>query len=152
MIYDHIDRIAQYRFGQAAAKAFEFLKTLTPDTPDATCEIAGRDVYVMVQSYDTESDPPPILEAHRKYIDIQYCIAGAEYIAVAPLDESTVKTPYDEAKDVAFYYAQKMMTLCAMAPGRFVLLFPTDEHFAKYAAEAPCRIKKAVVKLRADLF
>lgn len=151
MIHDHIDRIDLYRFGQAAAKAFEFLKTLTPDTPDATCEIIGRDVYAMVQSYDTEADPPPILEAHRKYIDIQYCIAGAEYIAVAPLDESTVKTPYDEAKDVAFYHAQKMMSLCAMTPGRFVLLFPTDEHFAKYAAEAPCRIKKAVVKLRADL-
>ena len=152
MIYDHIDNIGLYRFGAAAMKAFEFLKTLTPDTPEETFELDGRDVYVMVQSYDTEAEPSPILEAHRKYIDIQYCIAGAEYIAVAPLDESTVKTPYDEEKDVAFYYAQKMMTLCAMTPGRFVLLFPSDEHFAKYAAEAPCRIKKAVVKLRADLF
>ena len=152
MNYDHIDRIAQYRFGQAAAQAFDFLKTLTPDTPDATYEIVGRDVYAMVQSYDTEAEPSPILEAHRKFIDIQYCIAGAEYIAVAPLDESTIKTPYDAEKDVAFYYAQKMMTLCAMTPGRFVLLFPTDEHFAKFAAEAPCRIKKAVIKLRADLF
>jgi YhcH/YjgK/YiaL family protein len=152
MIYDHIDRVGLYRFGQAAQQAFEFLKTLTPDTPDATCEIIGRDVYAMVQSYDTEAEPLPILEAHRKYIDIQYCIAGAEYIAVAPLDESTVKTPYDESKDVAFYYAQKMSSLCAMAPGRFVLLFPADEHFAKLAAEAPCRIKKAVVKLRADFF
>ena len=152
MIYDHIDRIAQYRFGQAAAQAFDFLKKLTPDTPDATYEIVGRDVYAMVQSYETEAEPSPILEAHRKFIDIQYCIAGAEYIAVAPLDESTIKTPYDDAKDVAFYYAQKMMTLCAMTPGRFVLLLPTDEHFAKFAAEAPCRIKKAVVKLRADLY
>ena len=152
MIYDHIDRIGLYRFSAAAMKAFEFLKTLTPDTPEETFELDGRDVYVMVQSYDTEAEPLPILEAHRKYIDIQYCIAGAEYIAVAPLDESTIRTPYDGGKDVAFYYAQKMMTLCAMAPGRFVLLFPSDEHFAKYAAETPCRIKKAVVKLRADLF
>ena len=152
MIYDHIDRIGLYRFSPATMKAFEFLKTLTPDSPDATLELIGRDVYVMVQSYDTEAEPSPILEAHRKYIDIQYCIAGAEYIAVAPLDETTIKTPYDEEKDVAFYYAQKMMTLSAMTPGRFVLLFPTDEHFAKMAAEAPCRIKKAVVKLRADLF
>ena len=152
MIYDHIDKIGLYRFGAATMKAFEFLKTLTPDSPDATHELMGRDLYVMVQSYDTEADPPPILEAHRKYIDIQYCIAGAEYIAVAPLDESTVKTPYDAEKDVAFYHAQKMMTLCAMTPGRFVLLFPPDEHFAKFAAKAPCRIKKAVVKLRADLF
>ena len=152
MIYDHIDNIGLYRFSAATMKAFEFLKTLTPDTPEETFELMGRNVYVMVQSYETEAEPSPILEAHRKYIDIQYCIAGAEYIAVAPLDESTVKTPYDEAKDVAFYYAQKMMTLCAMTPGRFVLLFPTDEHFAKMAAEAPCRIKKAVVKLRADLF
>ena len=152
MIYDHIDRIGLYRFSPATMKAFEFLKTLTPDSPDATHELIGRDVYVMVQSYDTEAEPSPILEAHRKYIDIQYCIAGAEYIAVAPLDETTIKTPYDAEKDVAFYYAQKMMTLSAMTPGRFVLLFPTDEHFAKMAAEAPCRIKKAVVKLRADLF
>ena len=152
MIHDHIDRIGLYRFGQAAAKAFEFLKTLAPDTPDATYEIVGRDVYAMVQSYETEAEPSPILEAHRKFIDIQYCIAGAEYIAAAPLDESTLKTPYDGEKDVAFYHAQKMMSLCAMTPGRFVLLFPTDEHFAKMAAEAPCRIKKAVVKLRADLF
>ena len=152
MIYDHIDRIGLYRFSPATMKAFEFLKTLTPDSPDATHELIGRDVYVMVQSYDTEAEPSPILEAHRKYIDIQYCIAGAEYIAVAPLDETTIKTPYDAEKDVAFYYAQKMMTLSAMTPGRFVLLFPTDEHFAKFAAEAPCRIRKAVVKLRADLF
>ena len=152
MIYDHIDNIGLYRYGAAAMKAFEFLKTLTPDSPDATHELIGRDVYVMVQSYETEAEPSPILEAHRKYIDIQYCIAGAEYIAVAPLDESTIKTPYDAEKDVAFYYAQKMMTLCAMTPGRFVLLFPTDEHFAKFAAEVSCRIKKAVVKLRADLF
>ena len=152
MIYDHIDRIGLYRFGQAAQQSFEFLKTLTPDTPDATYEIIGRDVYVMVQSYETEAEPSPILEAHRKYIDIQYCIANTEYIAVAPLDESTVKTPYDAEKDVAFYHAQKMMTLSAMTPGRFVLLFPSDEHFAKWAAEAPSRVKKAVVKLRADLF
>jgi len=152
MIYDHINNIALYRFGTATMRAFEFLKTLTPDMPDATHELMGRDLYVMVQSYETESEPSPILEAHRKYIDIQYCIAGAEYIAAAPLDESTIKTPYDEAKDVAFYHAQKMMTLSAMTPGRFVLLFPTDEHFAKWAAEAPSRVKKAVVKLRADLF
>ena len=152
MIYDHIDNIGLYRFSEATLKAFEFLKTLTPDSPDATHELIGRDVYVMVQSYETESEPSPILEAHRKYIDIQYCIAGAEYIAVAPLDESTIKTPYDGEKDVAFYHAQKMMTLSAMTPGRFVLLFPTDEHFAKWAAEAPSRVKKAVVKLRTDLF
>ena len=152
MIYDLINNIALYRFSAATLKAFEFLKTLTPDTPEETFELMGRDLYVMVQSYETESEPSPILEAHRKYIDIQYCIAGAEYIAVAPLDESTIRTPYDDAKDVAFYHAQKMMTLSAMTPGRFVLLFPTDEHFAKWAAEAPCRVKKAVVKLRADLF
>ena len=152
MIYDHIDQIAPYRFGEATMKAFDFLKTLTPDTPEETFELMGRDLYVMVQSYETESEPSPILEAHRNYIDIQYCIAGAEYIAAAPLDESTIKTPYDDAKDVAFYHAQKMMTLSAMTPGRFVLLFPTDEHFAKWAAEAPSRVKKAVVKLRADLF
>ena len=152
MIYDHINNIALYRFGEATLKAFEFLKTLTPDTPEETFELMGRDLYVMVQSYETESEPSPILEAHRKYIDIQYCIAGAEYIAVAPLDESTIKTHYDDAKDVAFYHAQKMMTLSAMTPGRFVLLFPSDEHFAKWAAEAPSRVKKAVVKLRVDLF
>ena len=152
MIYDLINNIALYRFSEATLKAFEFLKTLTPDTPEETFELMGRDLYVMVQSYETESEPSPILEAHRKHIDIQYCIAGAEYIAVAPLDESTIRTPYDDAKDVAFYHAQKMMTLSAMTPGRFVLLFPTDEHFAKWAAEAPSRVKKAVVKLRADLF
>ena len=48
MIYDHIDRIAQYRFGTATMRAFEFLKTLTPDTPEETFELMGRDLYVMV--------------------------------------------------------------------------------------------------------
>ena len=50
MIYDHIDRIGLYRFGAAAMKACDFLKTLTPDTPEETFELDGRDVYVMVQS------------------------------------------------------------------------------------------------------
>ena len=81
MIYDHIDRIGLYRFGAAAMKAFDFLMTLTPDTPEETFELAGRDLYVMVQSYDTEAEPSPILEAHRKYIDIQYCIGMMMFAA-----------------------------------------------------------------------
>ena len=48
MIYDHIDNIGLYRFGAATMKAFDFLKTLTPDSPDATHELIGRDLYVMV--------------------------------------------------------------------------------------------------------
>ena len=71
MIYDHINNIGLYRFSEATLKAFEFLKTLTPDTPEETFELMGRDLYVMVQSYETEAEPSPILEAHRKYIDIQ---------------------------------------------------------------------------------
>lgn len=42
-------------------------------------------------------------EAHENYTDIQYMIKGTELMSYAPIDQLTVKTPYNPDKDVIFY-------------------------------------------------
>ena len=74
----------------------------------ATCtpgkyEIDGKDVYASVVEYTTIPWEEAKFEAHENYTDIQYMIKGTELMSYAPIDQLTVKTPYNPDKDVIFY-------------------------------------------------
>ena len=154
MIFDDIRNWDACRFSPAVAKAFAFLDSLPVSAEEKTYEIQGRDIYAMVQSYETIVESAEKLEAHRRYVDIQYCLEGEEIILVAPEKAFPVLTPYSETQDVAFYDAkdERFVSRLVMTPGRFAVLFPQDAHFAKRAANAPCRVRKVVVKIDCVLF
>ncbi|HSV26374.1 MAG TPA: YhcH/YjgK/YiaL family protein, partial [Sedimentisphaerales bacterium] len=73
------------------------------ERPDGTYEAEGREIYYIVQRYVTRPFAEGRLEAHRKYIDIQFIAAGEEVFGYAPLATLREKTGYDDEKDVAFY-------------------------------------------------
>ena len=54
---------------------------------------------------ESETKPPECLpfEAHRRYIDIQFVVAGQEAIRFAPASAMKTTEPYDAAKDVEFF-------------------------------------------------
>jgi biofilm protein TabA len=84
------------------------------------------------------------LEVHRKYLDIQLTIDGAEEIGWAPL--SSCRQPadsFDEAKDIGFFDSRPD-TWLSVPPGRFAIFFPTDAH-APLAGRG--LLKKAIVKV-----
>lgn len=84
------------------------------------------------------------LEAHRRYIDIQYVIGGKDTVGWkhAP-DCSRVDQPYDDGKDVEFYHDRPVLWTPVM-PGMFTIFFPEDAH-APMVGEGI--IHKAIVKV-----
>ena len=85
------------------------------------------------------------LEAHRRYIDLQYCCAGGERLAWAHVQELEPLGEYDPEKDLVLL--QGPCTTVSAKPGNFCILFPSDGHKACCHNEFPKHYKKVVVKI-----
>lgn len=85
-------------------------------------------------------------ESHRKYIDLQYVIAGKVKLGVSPISASTVTNPYNESKDAANYTAEGKYYIAA--PGELFLFFPTDVHRPDIKVDGYDTLKKLVIKIR----
>lgn len=88
----------------------------------------GDGVVVKCQSPALLPREKSRLEAHRRFIDIQVPVKGAEIMGWAPVD--SLKHPlvaYDEATDVEFY-GDTSTSLLHVHPGQMAVFFPEDAH------------------------
>jgi len=148
MILDTLPQWRRYAsLNPRFAKAFAFLEQVTPAVADGRHEIDGDAVFALVQRYDTR----PVAgqpEAHRRYIDIQFIVAGREVIQWAPLASlSEVTKPYDDAKDAGFFTPGGAMVPVRVAAGQFAILLPDDAHAPCCAWAEPEPVVKVVVKV-----
>lgn len=153
MIVDQLANYKAYNPSPAWEKAFAFLSKLDESSPEGAFEIQGKDIFCRVMSYETCVPWECVLESHRRYVDIQAVLDGAESIDWYPTKILTIKDPYDNEKDVEFY---NRMTdswgRIDLSPGVFAVFFPQDAHMPKLmVGEFSKTIKKAVIKIRADL-
>ena len=108
-------------------------------------EIDGDELFAIVSACEGKGRSGARLEAHRNYIDVQYCLSGKDVIGFRPLAQcTTAAAAYDEAGDVIFFEdpAREWISIEGSACAVF---FPDDAH-APLAGEGPC--KKIVVKIR----
>jgi YhcH/YjgK/YiaL family protein len=133
-------------------KAFNFLDQLNDDAEVGRKEIDGDDVYALVQRYTTKPLQEGKFEAHRKYIDVQYLLAGTESIIWAPLPSlQNVLMPYDESGDAVLFGLVPGAPHIDLNVGQFAILFPADGHIPGRICGAPCEVLKVVVKVRVDI-
>lgn len=132
--------------------ALEFLHSCNADIPDGKVELDGRNVYAIIQSYNTKDEADsPRFEAHRKYIDIQFLLAGRELMGWAPLESLTITEPYDSDKDILFGTAPKSSSaFTSFTAGQAIMLSPADAHAPGLTSSNPCDVKKVVVKIPAN--
>jgi len=153
MISDSIQNSGRYRFGTAWDAAFDFLKTLTRDSATGKTMIKSEHLFAGVDVYNTKSRDTAKLETHRKYVDIQVLLSGAEIIEVYPRSELIVNEPYIPEKDAEFYHipaesASKML----LTPGRFLVFFPDDAHMpCLNSGNMSQSVKKVVIKVAVEL-
>ena len=112
-------------------------------------EIDGSQVYALVQSYQSRPDTEnPRFEAHRRYIDIQYVLSGAELLGWAPLERLTAATEYNAERDVLHGVVPAAeRTFVHLGAGQGAILFPSDAHAPGLAAGTPEPVVKIVVKV-----
>ncbi len=151
MIVDHIDNWNKYSLGEAWEKAFAFLENLSADAEEKEYPIDGDEIFARVMSYATkeDADPNAVLEAHRKYADVQMALVESERIAVYPTHLLSTKGGFLVERDVEFFEYQEPARLqLSMYPGTFALLLPQDAHMPGLFTETKgAEVKKVVVKI-----
>jgi biofilm protein TabA len=147
MILDTLNRHVAYQsLGPNLVRGLTWLADFSPEMPDGRYDIAGQDVFALVQSYDTVVPAERKYESHRHYIDIQYVAAGTEVIFYVPTDRLSPVIDYDTVKDYQLYEDPSAATPLHLTAGSFAIFYPHDGHKPGCVNGAISRIKKVVIK------
>lgn len=127
------------------ARGFEFLQSAKLlELADGRHELDGLNLFAIVAHDQGRSREGAFLEAHRKYIDIQYVVSGDEVIGWQPMGScQSVKQAYDAETDLAFFW-DRPESWFAVSAGSFAVFFPEDAH-APLAGNGP--VHKIVLKV-----
>ena len=149
MIVDKMENAHLYSGVSARmARGFELLKdSQLPEKADGRYEVDGSSLFYLVQSYASHPAEERRFESHQKYIDIQYMLLGEEVMGYAPASTLVLKTPYDEAKDIAFYDTPGSYSRLEVREGMFALFYPEDGHMPGCQLSGPSNVRKVVVKV-----
>lgn len=146
MIIDNLANAANYfHLHPLFGEAFEYLKQIDIKAMHTgTTEIKGSLLKASVVETQLKPEAEARLETHRKYIDIQIPVSGAERYGWRSLSSLTnSETGYDEANDIEFF-CERPSTLVTLYPGEFVIFSPEDGH-APLVGEG--LIKKIILKI-----
>lgn len=148
MIYDNIKNLKKYN---SLHKNFYLVEEFinNNDLKLLECQkypIKNDDVYVIIQEYLTKDENSSLLEAHKKYIDIQYVIQGEEKIGIAMLSSTLEATEYSQERDIIFLNG-KHEYINANSKN-FFIFFPQDAHKPSISIDKTSSVKKAVFKIK----
>lgn len=158
MILDRLQTADRYTsLHPGFARAFAYLRDadwarLVPAAQGAARHstrhpIDSERMYVSIDCIEGRGREGARLEAHRRYIDIQFTIDGHEEIGWKPLGDCTVTAvAYDNAKDVVFF-SDRPDSWLSLPAGHFAIFFPDDAH-APLAGHGT--LTKAIVKIAVE--
>ena len=108
-------------------------------------EIAGDDLYTLGVKGSGVGHNKVRLEAHRKYIDIQYVLSGTDEMGWKSLKQCEIRqSDYDPQED-AELFSDHPNSWIRVAAGELAIFFPEDAH-APGAGEG--EFHKIVVKVK----
>ncbi len=149
IIFDKLQNAEDYyEMHPAFEKAFAFLRQDGLAALEADrYEIDGARLFCMISKGPGRSRSEAKLEAHRKYIDIQYVIGGTDEMGLKPtVDCKLIDTSYDTDKDIEFFKDQPD-SWTPVPAGSFVIFFPQDAHAPLVSSS---EIHKAVLKIAVE--
>ena len=151
MVIDHISRAAiYYHLHPGIEIALRYIQTTDfSKLENGKYEIEGEQVFAIVQSYDTKDPSTEKLEAHKKYIDVQYVVSGQEKMGHALLKAQVPSREYQPDDDfMLFDEAPDFFSL--VTEGMFTIFYPSDLHMPCILHQQSTLVKKVVVKVSVD--
>lgn len=128
--------------------AFTWIEAHATTAKEGWHDLGIDDVRLRVMTYDTKTREEAKYEAHRKTIDIQYTIDGAEGIEFTTTESLSPRETYNPEKDVQIFETPKMSEgRVENVPGRFSIFYPEDAHLPQLHVPKYGRVKKLVVKI-----
>ncbi|MFZ5946734.1 MAG: YhcH/YjgK/YiaL family protein [Stygiobacter sp.] len=147
MIYDNIKNISRYfALGEKFQKALEYLSSTDfSNIENGEYEIDGKNIYAIVNEYQTKPLSAGKWESHKKYADIQFIVSGNEKMGFTESKKTIVLTEYDEDKDVTIHKGEGQFF--NVEENHFVIFFTNEIHMPSLAVNIPKQVKKVVIKL-----
>lgn len=146
MIFDDFKNFDLYEIDPIVKN---FILNIDPNISTGRHIISDK-AYINIDEYKTRDDSEIKLEAHRKYIDIQFLIQGEEKVYITDRSNLKVNVEYNDEKDIEFFEkTDKKLNVVYLEKNKFVVLYPDDVH-------SPCMnyenenktVKKAIVKIK----
>lgn len=126
-------------------------KTDLTTLPLGRQEIDGDKLFALVSEYLTEPKERRRAEAHRKYVDVQYLVAGSEIIGYSCLQEELeVLEDKLAEKDAIFYKNPLDEVAVVLKAGMFAILFPWEVHRPNCSRGEASPVRKVVMKISMD--
>ena len=147
MVRDELKNAHLYEgLGAGIASALRYLReTDLLALKPGKYEIRGKDLIAIVEEYPSKPLEKCFWEAHRKYIDVQHVVSGAERMGYANLAALIVRRPYDADKDLLVLDGQG--DFFTVRTGMFTVFTPQDAHMPCLVAGEPAQVRKVVVKV-----
>lgn len=149
MIYDNLSNIDLYKgLSTDIYTGLLFLNQVKSDIENGTYLLNSK-VKAIVSEYETTKVNECGYEAHKKYLDIQCVLKGAEKLCCSPIERLKETKPYSEEVDAAFYTAdiQHQPSYLILLPGYFAIFYPQDGHMPQLCVDDSPIVKKIVVKV-----
>lgn len=146
MIIDRIDNYKRYEgLGLKISLVLDHIrKTDFISKETGRYDIDGDEIFVVVSNYHTRDRAVCRLEAHRKYIDVQYMAEGSELIGYAHLTGQKIALEYDAENDIEFFEGDA--SFIKLDQGMFAIFHPQDLHMPGTGEGNP--VRKIVVKVK----
>lgn len=149
MILDSFDKYEKYVGINPRFKAgFEFIeKVIKDELADGKYELDGDDLFGIVDTCKGKGPGQGVLEAHDKYIDIQYALKGDERIGWKYRPEcKDIRDEYDAERDLIFFNDESDVEF-NVKENHFAIFFPHDGH-APLSVDGT--VRKVIIKVKAD--
>jgi YhcH/YjgK/YiaL family protein len=150
MLYDHIENAATYyKLSPRIEAGLRFLQRSDLQTlPVGTMELDGERLFALIQEYPTKRPEETFWETHKKYIDVQYIVSGAEVMRFAPRQSMQLKEEYNPQRDIFVWTGDGQQLV--LSAGCFVIFHPHDVHMGGLLIDQPRPIRKIVLKLAVE--
>lgn len=148
MIVDKIEKLKLYK--EIPSEVVQFLSELDINNIKLGKRVLSDTIYVNIEEYNTKDIEVASFESHDKYIDIQLLLKGSENIYYASRDNLSVKVPYDETKDIAFYSDSIQCYPYIKLDGtNFMMMYPHEAHAPQvFSGNLSQKVLKVVVKIK----
>jgi len=149
MILDSLANAQRYfALNRGFAKGFAFLEQPgLAGLADGRYPVDGDRVYTVVARGVGRGRRNAKLECHRRYIDIQFAVAGIDVIGWSPTSACVkFEAPFNVEKDCGLYTARPQVW-ADLPPGTFMVFFPEDAH-APLAGQGA--VHKVIVKVAVE--
>lgn len=108
--------------------------------------IEGDEVFAILMEYETKLVEECVMEAHKRYFDLQYVVSGEENIGLTTYKGQEPFKEYQEGDD--YWLFKTANHLFKFTAGDFGVFYPDDLHMPGVVTDNSMKVRKLVVKVK----